>query len=87
MTKSLLTGIAICTTLAVFAGNAAAYKAYGHKTHKTMTTSTSGTQSGGLPNHTRVNNAGPRGSDPLYDSCETPWKHPAYQCPGNDTGG
>jgi hypothetical protein len=39
-----------------------------------------------VPNTTRVN-TGPRGNDPLYESCEAPWKHPAYQCPGNDTGG
>ncbi len=86
MTKSLLTGIAICTTLAVFAGNANAYKAHAHKTHKTTTISTTGPLRGSLPNGTRVN-TGPRGIDPLYESCEAPWKYPAYQCPGNDTGG
>lgn len=86
MAKSLLTGIAICTTLAVFAGNANAYKAHAHKAHKTTATSTTGTQSGRLPNGTRVN-TGPNGNDPLYESCDAPWKHPAYQCPGNDTGG
>jgi hypothetical protein len=86
MMKSLLTGIAICTTLAVFAGNANAYKAHAHKTHKTTTTSTTGTQSRSLPNGTRVN-TGPNGNDPLYQSCDEPWKHPAYACPGNDMGG
>jgi hypothetical protein len=25
--------------------------------------------------------------DPLYESCEYPWKHPEVQCPGNDMGG
>jgi hypothetical protein len=25
--------------------------------------------------------------DPLYESCEAPWKHPEVQCPGNDQGG
>jgi hypothetical protein len=25
--------------------------------------------------------------DPLYDSCENPWKHLDVQCPGNDQGG
>jgi hypothetical protein len=86
MTKSLLTRIAICTTLAVFAGNANAHKAHAHKTykiHKTHKTTTTGTQ---RPNGARVN-TGPHGNDPLYESCEAPWKHPAYQCPGNDTGG
>jgi hypothetical protein len=80
MTKSLLTGIAICTTLAIFAGNANAYKAHTHKTqktHKTTTTSTTGT---------RVN-TGPHGNDPLYKSCEAPWKYPAYACPGVGEGG
>jgi hypothetical protein len=24
--------------------------------------------------------------DPLYESCEAPWKHPEFQCP-NDAGG
>jgi hypothetical protein len=81
MSKSLLTGIAICTTLALFVGNADAYKAHAHKTHKATTTSPAGMWSG-----TRVD-TGPHGSDPLYQSCEEPWKHPAYQCPGNDSGG
>jgi hypothetical protein len=85
MAKSLLAGIAICTTLAVFAGNANAYKARAHKTHKTTTTLTTGAQSSRLPNGTRVN-TGPHGDDPLYKSCDTPWKYPAYQCP-NDGGG
>ena len=82
MTKSLLTGIAICTTLAVFAGNANAHKAHAHKTHKTTTIWTIGNP----PYGSRVNTA-PRGADPLYDSCEYPWRHPDMQCPGNDTGG
>jgi hypothetical protein len=82
MTKSLLTGIAICTTLAVFAGNANAYKTHAHKTHKTTTTSTTGT----LPTGTRVN-TGPHGNDPLYKSCDEPWKHPAYVCPGSGGDG
>jgi hypothetical protein len=86
MTKSLLTGIAICTTLAVFAGNANAYKAHARKTHKTTTTSATRIQSGTLRNGTHVN-TGPHGNDPLYESCDAPWKHPAYQCPGNDSGG
>ena len=81
MTKSLLTGTAICTALAIFAGNANAYKAHAHKTHNTTIPSTNGAQSG-----TPVN-AGPHGNDPLYESCDQPWKHPAYQCPGNDAGG
>jgi hypothetical protein len=72
MAKSLLTGIAICTALAVFAGNAYAYKAHAHRTHKTTTTSITG----------------PHGNDPLYKSCEAPWKYPAYQCPnGGGEGG
>jgi hypothetical protein len=25
--------------------------------------------------------------DPLYESCEFPWRHPDVQCPGNDQGG
>jgi hypothetical protein len=25
--------------------------------------------------------------DPLYESCEFPWKHLDVQCPGNDQGG
>jgi hypothetical protein len=25
--------------------------------------------------------------DPLYDSCENPWKHLDVQCGGNDQGG
>ena len=86
MTKSLLTGIAICTTLAVFAGNANAYKAHAHKIHKTTTTSTIGTQSSSLPNRARVN-TDPHGNDPLYKSCDEPWRYPAYQYPGNDSGG
>jgi hypothetical protein len=87
MTKSLLTGIAICTTLAVFAGNANAYKAHAHKTGKTTATLTTGPQRGSLPNGTRVN-TGSRSNDPLYKSCEEPWKHPAYSCPssGGDGG-
>jgi hypothetical protein len=85
MAKSLLTGIAICTTLAVFAGNAYAYKAHAHKTHKTTTTLTTGTQSSRLPNGARVN-TGPHGNDPLYMSCEAPWKYPAYQCPNAGSG-
>jgi hypothetical protein len=85
MTKSLLTGIALCTTLALFAGNANAYKVHAHNAHKTMTPSTTGAQSGTAAG-TRVN-AGPHGNDPLYESCDEPWKHPAYQCPGNDAGG
>jgi hypothetical protein len=85
MAKSLLTGIAICTMLAIFAGNANAYKARAHKTHKTTTTLTTGAQSSRLPNGIRVN-TGPRGDDPLYKSCDAPWKYPAYQCP-NDSGG
>jgi hypothetical protein len=85
MTKSLLTGIAICTTLALFAGNANAYKAHAHNTHKTATPPTTGAQSGNAA-ATR-GDAGPHGNDPLYESCDEPWKHPAYQCPGNDTGG
>ena len=80
MSKSLLTGIAICTTLAVFAGNANAYKAHAHKTYKTTTTSTTGTQSGSLPNGTRVK-PNLHDNDPLYASCGEPWKYPAYQCP------
>jgi hypothetical protein len=93
MMKSLLTGIAICTTLAVFAGNANAHKAHAQKAHNTTTTWPTGPQRGSLPygygilpNDTRVY-TGPHGGDPLYESCEAPWKHPAYQCPGNDTGG
>jgi hypothetical protein len=86
MTKSLLTGIAICTTLAVFAGNADADKTHVHKAHKTATAWTTGTQRSTLPYGTRVD-TGPHGSDPLYESCDAPWKHPAYQCPGNDSGG
>jgi hypothetical protein len=86
MTKSLLTGIAICTTLAVFAGNANAYKTHAHKTHKTTTTSTTGTPRGSLRNDTRVN-TGPHSDDPIYQSCDYPWRHPEVQCPGNDAGG
>jgi hypothetical protein len=37
MTKSLFTGIVVCVALAVFAGNANAYKAHTHKTHKAHT--------------------------------------------------
>ena len=85
MTKSLITGIAICTTLAVFAGNAKAYKAHAHRTHKTTTSSTTGTQSGSVPSGTRVN-TGPHGNDPIYSACDYPWKDPAYQCPGNGQG-
>jgi hypothetical protein len=92
MTKLLLTGIAICTTLAVFAGNADAYKAHAHKTHKT-TTWTAGRQRGSLPHRygilpygTRLN-TGPGGNDPLYESCEYPWRHPDMQCPGANDGG
>ena len=92
MTKSLLTGITICTMLAVFVGNANAYKARGHKTHKTATTSSVGTtERGGVPYRIRPYgagvNAGPHGDDPLYDACEHPWRHLDLQCPGNDTGG
>jgi hypothetical protein len=82
MAKSLLNGIAICTTLAVFAGNANAYKAHAHKTHKMTTTLTTGTQSGSLPKGIRVN-TGPRVIDPLWESCEAPWKYPAYACPNS----
>ena len=78
MTKSLLTGLAICTTLAVLAGNANAYKAHAHKT---TTTSTTAARSRSLPNGTPVN-IGPHGNDPLYESCDSPWKHPEYACPG-----
>jgi len=85
MTKSLLTGIAICTALAVFTGNASAHKAH-HKYHRTRTLWTNGTERGILPYGTRVN-TGPHGNDPLYDACEYPWRHPDMQCPGNDTGG
>jgi hypothetical protein len=82
MAKSLLTGIAICTTLAVFAGNANAYKAHAHKTHKTTTTSTTGIQRGSLPYGIRVN-TGARAIDPLWESCEAPWKYAAYACPNS----
>jgi len=85
MMKSLLTGIAICTTLAIFAGNADANKAHARKTHAIATPSTTGVQSGRAAG-TRVN-SGPHGNDPLYESCDEPWKHPDVQCPGNDTGG
>ena len=82
MAKSLLTGIAICTTLALFAGNADAYKARAQKTHKTTTTSTTGMPRGSLPSGTRVN-TGRRVIDPLWESCEAPWKYPAYACPNS----
>jgi hypothetical protein len=81
MPKSLLAGIAICTTLAVFAGNANADKTHAHKTHKTTAKSTAGTQNHHLASGTRVN-TGPNGDDPLYKSCDEPWKHLAYACPG-----
>jgi hypothetical protein len=86
MTRSLLTGVAICTTLTVFAGNANAYKAHAHKTHKTMSTWTTGTQRGirpygYLPYGTRFS-TGPNGNDPLYESCEYPWRHLDMECPG-----
>jgi hypothetical protein len=82
MANPLLTGIAICATLAVFAGNANAYKAHTHKTHKTTTTSTTGIQRGSLPYGSRVN-TGSRAIDPLWESCEAPWKYPPYACPNN----
>lgn len=86
MAKSSLTGIAICTTLIVFAGNANAYKARAQKTYKTTTHKTTTTTTGTLPNGTRVN-TGPNGNDPLYKSCDEPWKYLAYQCPGSDGTG
>jgi hypothetical protein len=82
MAKSLLTGIAICTTLAMCAGNAHAYKVHAHKTHKTTTTSTTGPHSGSLPKGSRIN-TGPHGNDPLYKACDEPWKYPAYACPNS----
>jgi hypothetical protein len=79
MTKSLLVGIAICTTLAVFGGaSAGARKAHTHKahnTHKTSTTSTTGTRRSTLPDGPRANN------DPIYESCEYPWRHLDVGCP------
>jgi hypothetical protein len=39
MTKSLLTGIAVCAALAVFAGNAYAYRAPIHTTRTAQSTS------------------------------------------------
>ena len=81
MRKSLLTGIAACAALAALAGNANAYEVHAHKAHKTTTTSTTGPQGRSLPNGTRIN-TGPHGNDPLYESCESPWKHPEYACPG-----
>jgi hypothetical protein len=71
MTKSLLTGIAIFTALAVFAGNANVYKAHALKTHKTTTTSTRPPLWMPVPNRSRVN-TGPHGNDPIYESCEYP---------------
>jgi len=85
MTKSLLTGLAICTALAVFPGNADAHKAHAYRAHRATTLWTNGTHRGSPP-YGRVN-TGPHGIDPLYDSCEHPWRHPEMQCPGNDTGG
>jgi hypothetical protein len=80
MTKSLVTGIATCTALAVFAGNANAYKAHAHKTYRTTTTSTTGTYRGSVASGTRVNTSSNR-NDPIYESCEYPWRHPDVGCP------
>jgi hypothetical protein len=77
MTKSLLTGIAICTVLAVFAGNADAYKAHAHKT---TTTWAKPPLWGPMPNRSHVN-TGPYGNDPIYESCEYPWRHLEVGCP------
>jgi hypothetical protein len=86
MTKSVLTGIAVCAALAVFAGNANAHKAHAHGSHKTHKTTTTGIRSGSpLPNGTSVN-TGPHGNDPIYSACDYPWKDPGYQCPGNGQG-
>ena len=81
MTKSALTGIATCTALAVFAGNADAYKAHAHKTYKTTTVSTTGTHRGSVPDGTRVNTSHSSGGDPIYESCEYPWRYPGVGCP------
>ena len=83
MTTSLLTGIATCAALTVFAGNPNAYTAHAHKTHKsynTATTSTTSTYRGSVPNGTRVNTS-PNGNEPIYESCEFPWRHPGVGCP------
>lgn len=85
MTKSLLTGFVVCATLAMFSGNSFAHKARIHKTHR-IPMWTNSMPRGSLPYGTRVN-PGPHGDDPLYDSCEYPWRHPEVQCPGNDNGG
>jgi hypothetical protein len=85
MTKSLLTGMVVCAALAVFAGNADAYKAHAHKADKTTPTWTTGAHRGSLPDGPRVN-TGPYGIDPLYESCDEPWKYPAYGCPGRGGG-
>jgi len=77
--------------LAVFAGNANAYKARGHKSHKTATTSTTGTARGSVPYrivpYGADVNTGPNRTDPLYDSCEHPWRHLDMECPGIGAGG
>jgi len=80
MTKSLLTGIAACTALAVLAGDANAYKARAHKTYKTTTTSTTGIYRGSVPTGVRVNTSR-NGGDPIYESCEYPWRHLEVGCP------
>lgn len=85
MTKSLLTGLAICTALAVCPGHASAHKAHAHKHHNATSVWTHGIQRDSLP-YGRAN-TGPHGNDPLYESCEYPWRHPDMQCPGNDQGG
>ena len=85
MTKSLLAGIATWTALAVFAGNADAYTAHAHHTRRTMTTSAPGSHGGsasdGTRSRTRVNTRRNDGADPIYDSCEFPWRHPGVGCP------
>ena len=80
MTKSLFTGIAICTALAVFTGNTNAYNAHAHKTHKTTTTSTRPPLRVPVPDRSRVD-TGPYGNDPIYESCEFPWRHLEVGCP------
>ncbi len=82
MTKSLpIVGIAICATLAAFAGaNASAHKAHPRKLHRTTTTSTRPPLRAPEPDRSR-SAAGPRSIDPIYDSCENPWRHLEVGCP------
>lgn len=88
MTKSLLMGITACVALALVGPTFAFAKhptpkhpirrvEYGRHDPNNWT----------RPYPTQLHAPKPV-HDPLYESCESPWKHPDVSCPwGNDAGG